>query len=170
MTVETGAAVLMVTHDHRIIELADRLIHMVDGRIASDVMLDNDMRVAEFLKGVEPFSALNPAELTRIAETATLRHFEAGEVIIREGDTGEELFLISEGEVEVLRHDHEVARLGPADFFGEAALLSGQPRNATVIATEAVDAYVVDKEELSAAMQHSSKFRQQLRRVFVRRR
>ena len=170
LTVENGTAVLMVTHDHRIIELADRLIHMVDGRIASDVMLDNEMRVSEFLKGVEPFSALNPAELTRIAETATLRHFEPGDVIIREGDAGEELFLISEGEVEVVRHDHEVARLGPAEFFGEAALISGQPRNATVIATQPVDAYVVDKEELDAAMKHSSRFRQQLRRFFVRRR
>jgi putative ABC transport system ATP-binding protein len=170
MTVENGTAVLMVTHDHRIIELADRLIHMVDGRIASDVMLDNELRVAEFLKGVEPFSALNPAELTRIAETATLRHFEPGDVIIREGDAGEELFLISEGEVEVVRHDHEVARLGPAEFFGEAALISGKPRNATVIATQPVDAYVVDKEELDVAMKHSSRFRQQLRRFFVRRR
>lgn len=170
MTVETGAAVLMVTHDHRIIELADRLIHMVDGRIASDVMLDSEMRIGEFLKSVEPFSALNPADLTRIAETATLRHFEPGEVIIRAGDTGDELFLISEGEVEVLRDDHEVARLGPAEFFGEVSLISGQPRNATVVATEPVDAYVVEKDELDAAMLHSTRFRQQLRRFFVRRR
>ncbi|HTW52259.1 MAG TPA: ATP-binding cassette domain-containing protein [Stellaceae bacterium] len=170
MTVETGAAVLMVTHDHRIIELADRLIHMVDGRIASDVMLDNESRLGEFLKSVEPFSALNLADLTRIAETATLRHFEPGEVIIRAGDAGDELFLISEGEVEVMRDDHEVARLGPAEFFGEVSVISGEPRNATVIATEPVDAYVVEKDELDAAMQHSTRFRQQLRRFFNRRR
>ncbi|HWD60677.1 MAG TPA: ATP-binding cassette domain-containing protein [Stellaceae bacterium] len=170
MTVENGTAVLMVTHDHRIIELADRLIHMVDGRIASDVMLDNDLRIAEFLKGIEPFSALNPADLTRIAETATLRHFEPGEVIIREGDAGDELFLICEGEVEVLRHDQEVARLGPADFFGEVSLISGEPRNATVVAVEPLDAYVVTKDELAAAMKKSFRFREQLRRFFVRRR
>jgi putative ABC transport system ATP-binding protein len=169
MTVENGSAVLMVTHDHRIIELADRLIHMVDGHIASDVMLDNEMRVAEFLKGVEPFSALNPAELTRIAETATLRHFEPGDVIIHEGEAGGELFLISEGEVEVVREDHEVARLGPAEFFGEAALLSGNPRNATVVATEPLDAYVVAKDDLDVALKKSSRFRAQLRRFFLRR-
>lgn len=170
MTAEDGAAVLMVTHDHRIIELADRLIHMVDGRIASDVILDNEMRISEFLKSVEPFSALNPADLTRIAETAVLRHYEPGDVIIHEGEAGEELFLISAGEVEVVRHDHEVARLGPAEFFGEVSLISGEPRNATVIATEPVDLYVVEKEELNVAMQHSSRFRQQLRRFFMRRR
>ena len=170
MTVEHGTAVLMVTHDHRIIELADRLIHMVDGRIASDEMLDNDLRVAEFLKSVEPFGALNPADLSRIAETATLLHFEPGEVIIREGEQGDKLFLISEGEVEVLRHDHEVARLGPAEFFGEVAIISGEPRNATVVAVEPVDAYVVDKDELNTAMRHSTRFRQQMRRFFIRRR
>ena len=38
-TVEDGAAVLMVTHDHRVISSADRLVHMVDGRIMSDVVL-----------------------------------------------------------------------------------------------------------------------------------
>jgi CRP/FNR family transcriptional regulator, cyclic AMP receptor protein len=70
----------------------------------------------------------------------------------------------------VMRQDHEVARLGPAEFFGEVAVISGQPRNATVIATKPLDAYVVNKEELDAAMQHSTRFRQQLRRFFMRRR
>jgi putative ABC transport system ATP-binding protein len=169
MTVETGAAVLMVTHDHRIIELADRLIHMVDGRIATDTMLDNEMRVAEFLKSIEPFSALDQAELSHIAEMATLRHYEPGDVVIREGEQGDELFLISEGEVEVMRRDLEVARLGPAEFFGEVAVISGQPRNATVIATQPLDTYVVNKAELDEAMQHSTRFRQQIRRFFMRR-
>jgi putative ABC transport system ATP-binding protein len=169
MTAECGTAVLMVTHDHRIMDLADRLIHMVDGHIASDVMLDNAGRIREFLKTVEPFSALNPADLSEIAEVATLRHFEPGEVIIREGEVGEEMFLIAEGEVEVLREDHEVARLGSAEFFGEGSVISGEPRNATVVATEPVDAYVVRRDELAAAMKKSSRFRAQLRRFFLRR-
>jgi len=169
MTIERGTAVLMVTHDHRIVDLADRLIHMVDGRIASDVTLDNAGRVREFLKTVEPFSALNPADLTGLAEMATLRHFEPGEVIIREGEQGEEMFLIAEGEVEVMRDDHEVARLQSGEFFGEGSVMSGEPRNATVIATEAMDAYVVRREEVAEAMKKSSRFREQLRRFFVRR-
>src|SRR5262245_21967950 len=43
--VEDGAAVLMVTHDHRIIDSADRLVHMVDGRIMSDVVLHDALRI-----------------------------------------------------------------------------------------------------------------------------
>ena len=118
---------------------------------------------------VVPFSALNPADLTGLAEMATLRHFEPGEVIIREGEQGEEMFLIAEGEVEVMRDDHEVARLQSGEFFGEGSVMSGEPRNATVIATEAMDAYVVRREEVAEAMKKSSRFREQLRRFFVRR-
>jgi putative ABC transport system ATP-binding protein len=161
-----GSAILMVTHDHRIIELADRLIHMVDGRIVSDVVLSDALRICEFLKGVDTFKSLTPAELTNIAEKVTRRHYEPGEIVIREGDEGDELFLISEGEVEVEREGHEVARLGPAEFFGELALISGEPRNATVVATTPLNTYVLGKDEFRAAVEQSASFREQLRRVY----
>ena len=47
-TVEDGSTVVMVTDDHRIIEKADRLVHMVDGRIAFDVVLHDALRICEF--------------------------------------------------------------------------------------------------------------------------
>ena len=72
LTVEDNSAILMVTHDHRIIELADRLVHMVDGRIVSDVMLNDALRICEFLKGVDLFKTLTPTELTHVAERRTL--------------------------------------------------------------------------------------------------
>src|SRR5205814_10495098 len=103
-------------------------------------------------------------ELTNVAERMTRRQYMPGEIIIREGEVGEELFLISEGEVEVDREGREVARLGPGDFFGELALMSGNPRNANVIATRPVDTYVLGKDDFDAAFQASSSFREQLRR------
>jgi putative ABC transport system ATP-binding protein len=169
MTVEHGTAILMVTHDHRIIELADRLVHMVDGRIVSDIVLNDALRICEFLKGVEAFKNLTPHELTNVAERMTRRQFMPGEIIIREGEVGEELFLISEGEVEVDREGREVARLGPGDFFGELALMSGNPRNANVIATRPVDTYVLGKDDFESAIQASTSFREQLRRVYFAR-
>jgi len=169
MTVEHGTAILMVTHDHRIIELADRLVHMVDGRIVSDIVLNDALRICEFLKGVEAFKNLTPHELTNVAERMTRRQFMPGEVIIREGEVGEELFLISEGEVEIDREGREVARLGPGDFFGELALMSGNPRNANVVAKRPVDTYVLGKDDFDAAIQASTSFREQLRRVYFAR-
>jgi putative ABC transport system ATP-binding protein len=165
-TVEDGAAVMMVTHDHRIIDSADRLVHMVDGRIVSDVVLHDALRICEFLRRIELFKTLTPRQLTDVAEKMLKRHYAAGETIIRKGDLGSEFFLISDGEVEVIRADHEVARLGAGDFFGEVALISGEPRNATVVAQNAVDIYVLGKTDFEAALAASQSFRDQLHRVY----
>jgi putative ABC transport system ATP-binding protein len=169
LTEEDDTAILMVTHDHRIIELADRLVHMVDGRIVSDVMLNDALRICEFLKSVEGFKNLTPTELTHIAEHMTKRHYMPGEAIVHEGEAGHELYLISEGEVRVERGGNEVARLGPGEFFGELALLSGQPRNATVLATKPLETYVLGEGDFHAAITASASFRDQLRRVYFMR-
>ncbi len=166
MTVEHDAAVIMVTHDYRIIESADRLVHMVDGRIVSDVVLHDALRICEFLRAVDLFRALTPTQLTNVAEKMTKRHFGTGDTIIREGEPGEEFFLISDGEVDVIRAEHEVARLGRGDFFGEVALISGEPRNATVLATEPSDAFVLGKADFQSAIDTSASFREQLYRVY----
>lgn len=168
-TVEHGAAVMMVTHDHRIIDSADRLVHMVDGRIMSDVALHDALRICEFLRPIELFKPLTPRQLTDVAEHMKKRHFAAGETVIREGEPGEEFFLISDGEVEVIRADHEIARLGAGDFFGEVALISGEPRNATIIAESEVDTYVLGKSDFETALATSQSFRDQLYRVYFMR-
>ncbi|HTV46549.1 MAG TPA: ATP-binding cassette domain-containing protein [Stellaceae bacterium] len=165
-TVEHQAAVIMVTHDYRIIESADRLVHMVDGRIVSDVVLHDALRICEFLRAVDLFRALTPIQLTNVAEKMTKRSFAAGDTIIREGEPGEEFYLISDGEVDVMRADHEVARLGRGDFFGEVALISGEPRNATVLATEPLDTFVLGKSDFQSAIEASASFRDQLYRVY----
>ena len=169
LTTEEGTAIVMVTHDHRIIELADRLVHMVDGRIVSDIMLNDALRICEFLKGVEGFKNLTPIELTQIAEHMVKRHYLPGEIIIREGEVGHELFLVSDGEVRIERAGGEVARLGPGEFFGELALMSGAPRNATVTAAAALETYVLGEAEFQTAIAASASFRDQLRRVYFMR-
>jgi putative ABC transport system ATP-binding protein len=169
MTIEHDSAVLMVTHDYRIIESADRLVHMVDGRIVSDVVLHDALRICEFLRAVDLFRALTPTQLTDVAEKMKKRKYEAGETIIREGESGEEFFLISDGEVDVIRADHEIARLGRGDFFGEVALISGEPRNATVLATQPLDTFVLGKADFQSAIESSAPFRDQLYRVYFSR-
>jgi CRP-like cAMP-binding protein len=69
----------------------------------------------------------------------------------------------------VERGGQEVARLTSGDFFGELALMSGNPRNATVIASKPVDTYVLGKPDFDAAIGASQSFREQLRRVYFQR-
>jgi putative ABC transport system ATP-binding protein len=165
-TIDQGSTVVMVTHDHRIIEKADRLVHMVDGRIASDVVLHDALRICEFLKTVDAFQNLTPVQLTNVAEKMTKRRFVKGDVVIRQGEAGEEFFLISDGTVEVMREGHDVAELGAGDFFGEGALITGEPRNATVVANDNLETYALGKTDFRAAIEASASFRDQLYRIY----
>lgn len=64
------------------------------------------------------------------------RTFQDGERIVREGETGHEMFVIQSGAAEVRRRgmSEPVARLGKGDFFGEMAVLESMPRDADVVA------------------------------------
>jgi putative ABC transport system ATP-binding protein len=160
---EDGTAILMVTHDPRVIERANRLIELIDGRIVSDVALHDVAGICEFLRRTDLFGTLTPRRLTEVAERLALRRAAAGETIIRAGNGGEELFLIASGTVRIMRDGRQVARLRPGEVFGEAALLSGLPRNATVVAEDDLETYVLEKDDLRAVLDTSPRFRQQLR-------
>ncbi|REJ82043.1 MAG: FHA domain-containing protein [Acidobacteria bacterium] len=88
------------------------------------------------------------------------RELKAGEVIFRRGDEGREMFLIDRGEVEVVLEADErgeesvVATLGTRDFFGEMALLEGEPRTATVRARTDCRVLPVDGEMFNRLLQH----------------
>jgi NADH dehydrogenase len=86
-------------------------------------------------------------------------HFEAGEVIFHEGDRGDWLYIILDGEVEVVRDGLGrdrivVTRLQRGDCFGEIALISDMPRNATVRTCTAVNVLAVDREAFQALFAH----------------
>jgi NADH dehydrogenase len=82
-------------------------------------------------------------------------YFEPGQVIFREGDRGEWLYVVTEGEVEVLKTvpghgEQPVRRLGVGECFGEIALVSDMARSATVRAVSATNVLAVDREAFQA--------------------
>jgi NADH dehydrogenase len=92
---------------------------------------------------------LDVARSTRL----NLCHYEPGELIIRQGQIGRELFSIVKGEVEVLGANgtgEVIARLGPKSVFGERALLEDTPRTASVRAATAVDLIVVGRADFKS--------------------
>lgn len=81
------------------------------------------------------FAPLDPEERVGVARAMARRRFAAGEVILRQGDAGDSLFVVDQGEVAVdVDGGPAVARLGPGQFFGEMSLLTGEARRATVVA------------------------------------
>jgi len=87
------------------------------------------------LKDVPFFSSMSEQDLAAVARQTDEISVAAGTVLAREGDVGEEFFVIESGTAEVTRGGAPVAKLGAGDFFGEIALIREDRRTATVTAT-----------------------------------
>ena len=88
----------------------------------------------EMLAKMPIFSRLNERELLRVMQAVEVRAFDDGTQIIREGDRGDELFIVLTGQVRVARGLATLTHLGPGEHVGEMALIRSVPRSATVTA------------------------------------
>ncbi|HEX7449886.1 MAG TPA: ATP-binding cassette domain-containing protein [Pirellulales bacterium] len=170
---EQGATILIVTHDNRILDVADRIVNMVDGRVISDVSVAESANIAEFLRKSPLFASLSANTLAEVADKMTLEEYPAGAEVIRQGESGDKLYVIRSGsalvDVSENGQTRQVAKLSVGDFFGEAALLSGEPRNATVRAAEDAEMYSLGKDDFKRVIDSSPPFRDELRRVLFSR-
>jgi CRP/FNR family transcriptional regulator, cyclic AMP receptor protein len=97
------------------------------------------------LKDVPFFSGLSKRELATVAQLTDDVDVEAGAVLARQGDFGQEFFVIIDGTAEVLRGDEPIAELGPGEFFGEMALIDEERRTATVRALSPMKLLVMSR-------------------------
>jgi CRP/FNR family cyclic AMP-dependent transcriptional regulator len=89
------------------------------------------------LRDVGLFGGLSDEVLEQLATGLELVQLPPGEIVFKEGDSGREMFVLIDGEIEVLKHsksarETRVALLGPGDWFGEMSILDVMPRSATV--------------------------------------
>lgn len=89
---------------------------------------------AAALGGVPIFADLPKRHLRRLARDTDELTFAPGEAVVREGDLGETLFVVLEGEGTVTRAGKKVGSVVPGDFFGELAAIDAEPRTASVTA------------------------------------
>jgi putative ABC transport system ATP-binding protein len=165
--------ILMVTHDNRILDIADRIVNMVDGRIVSSVLVQEAAMICEFLRNQPLFAPLTPRTLSYVADKMKLEVFAPGAVVIRQGDPGDKFYLVRSGAVDVSKEDptgrRALGTLRRGDVFGETALLTGEPRNATVVATEKLEVYSLGKGDFAAVVMASASFEDELRKVLFAR-
>jgi putative ABC transport system ATP-binding protein len=171
---DEGCTSLIVTHDNRILDVADRIVSMANGRIKSNVMLQEEIEICEFLKQSEVFAHLTAGTLTNIAEEMEKESHPAETVLIRQGDEGDKFYLIKSGEVEIIVNrgksdEANVATLKKGQFFGEKSLMTGEPRSATVIARQDVELYTLDKTHFRSAIAASEPFRKELEKILFQR-
>jgi putative ABC transport system ATP-binding protein len=171
MASENQSTIMIVTHDNRILDVADRIITLVDGKIRSDALVKEAAIVTQMLAKCSIFERVTPRTLTRVADEMTIESLPAGTQIIRENDPGDRFFLIREGSVVVKRGQPEVeiARLGAGDFFGEMALLTGQPRNASIYTLEESLLCSLSKSSFQSAMAESASLETEIREAYFER-
>jgi CRP-like cAMP-binding protein len=118
--------------------------------------IDNDRSAVagpEHLQGVPWFAACTEEQLSEMARIAERLHIQAGEVILREGRLGRELFVILEGTAKVTRAGRVVNILHAGDYFGELAAIEAVPRSATVEAATELDVLIVGPREFETMME-----------------
>jgi len=99
------------------------------------------VRLMDVISQIPFFAPLQETEREELAEDATMHVFSAGEMIIREGDSGRSVYVILDGRIKVFTRDNgdnelELATLGVGQFFGEMSFVSGKPRSSSVAALE----------------------------------
>lgn len=118
----------------------------------------NEIATMLQLRRVPLFQQLSPEDLQRIASVATERWFDEGAALVREGEPGDELFVIVEGRVRVVHRaddgtERTLRKYGEGDHIGELAVLRAQPRVATVVADGgSVRTLVIGGEGLTAIL------------------
>jgi CRP-like cAMP-binding protein len=110
----------------------------------------------ELLPAVPVFSELPPDAFARVLGALKLVRARPGQVLVEQGAEGQSFFVLARGAVRVTRRDatgteHALATLHDGAIFGEMALISAQPRTATVAATTACDLLEFDRQALQAA-------------------
>ena len=104
------------------------------------------------LKEIEIFSGLSPSELAAIATVTKELNYPEDRTVIKQNDVGETVFLVVDGEVEVIKEKTDgeqmvIATIGEGDAFGEMALLENELRSATIQTTKASRFLIIHQQE-----------------------
>jgi CRP-like cAMP-binding protein len=120
------------------------------------------------------FSDLTAEEFVDVAIMLVRRAEKAGTMIVREGDPGDSMFIVSTGEVDATREDAgrqvKLATLSDGDFFGEMAVLSGEPRTATVTTVRNTELLELSRNDLQTICARHPEVEAKLRLAYDERR
>ena len=122
------------------------------------------------LKDVPFFSSMSEQDLAAVAQQIDEISVAAGRVLAREGDLGEEFFVIESGTAQVTRGGAPVAKLGAGDLFGEIALIREDRRTATVTATSPMVLIVMTGSSFRSLDRSIPEFRETVSKALAERR
>src|SRR5262245_53317937 len=122
----------------------------------------SEISIRNFLKLSTAFAPLSPQEIRNLLGSLEVIEYEPDTAIIREGDAGDALFILRTGGARVIKESHGgkvLNQLKAGDSFGELALLTGEPRAASIITSEASSVFRLSKREFDRIIAASPKFK-----------
>jgi putative ABC transport system ATP-binding protein len=168
---EERSTILVVTHDEKILGMADRIVTMKHGRIVSNVLKADVGRIVTALKSSPVFARLSDETLKRIASRMGRELFAPNTTIFRQNEEGDRFYLIWQGSVDIIieKEGTETFRrvLKAGDVFGEKALLSKDLiRTGSAVAREDLELYSMDKRNFAATLAESSTLNEEISKLY----
>ena len=133
------------------------------------------MNLETALRTAPLFAALDDRQRSRVGDLMTVRRFDAGTTILRQGSSAVALYLLLDGQVEVSREPEEggkavaLARLRPGDIFGEMAVLDDDTRSSSIVALEPSRCALLSRWELLQELRHQPDLAIEVIRLLARR-
>src|SRR5579859_2695789 len=137
--------------------------------------VDVPAEISELLRHTEVFSSLSTDELRQLSRALKDRRLTRNQILFRQGDAADSMYVIASGRLRISAadrggHDKVLAFLGAGELVGEMAIMSGEPRSATAVASTDVELLQLGKGEFDALVATNPAVMRELARAVVRRR
>jgi putative ABC transport system ATP-binding protein len=159
--------VLIVTHDQRLLDRADRIVNMVNGRIVSNIRPKELVRILKVLQQIKELEGLGDLTLTRIAERMTIERRRAGNTIVQEGAAGDRMYILSEGVAEAYVDGQRVRELTVGQYFGAITAVSHSTIRETIRARTSVELFAFGAEDYAQVMAADKSFDERINALLM---
>ncbi len=147
ITLPDGSTVLRAGHTIILVARRAELARAVEC-LTAEAQRQSDTPLTEMLRKVDFLAPLNDEQLASVARGADYLRKEAGETLFKKGDAGESFYVVVSGEVNLLAEGGRLIEVvKPGGFFGEIALLTGEPRATSALAATACELAAVGRED-----------------------
>jgi putative ABC transport system ATP-binding protein len=163
------STILIVTHDQRLLDRADRIVNMVGGRIVSSVMPAMTIKILKTISQLKELHGISESALTRMADEMRVEHRRAGDTVVREGTPGHKIYVIGDGTAQALKEGAVVRELGPGDYCGSFTVLSGRLIRETVRAQTDLELYSLSKDGFQKVMESDKDYEARIRALYMTR-
>lgn len=163
----TKTTILLVTHDQRVIDKADRIVNMIGGRIVTNSLTRVAVRIVRALAATPWLEGLSEATLSRIANAMTVEARAEGETIVTQGEQGDRVFVVGSGVGDAFKDGQFDEEKCFGESFGMISSYFKLPIPETVVARTEMELYVLTKDDFLRALAEDQSFETRIRNILA---